>query len=241
MRPFNQTRTPRIFIIEDSVTDCLLMSGELQQAGYEVSVANDGREGIQRVLARPPHCLILDLVLPDMNGYAICRQLRTVDTQHTMPIVIVSTKGTPVDQKYLFGLGADRYLVKPFTGETLVQTVMEVLPESLRAAMVQARQMSSKPPVHQEIATLIPYCLHEDEIMRASSPFTEAAIVLDKQTRRLYAAIDGYKSVHDLARILQLDTATTRTSLKTLWQQQRIAFYDAKRQSLKNIPELESM
>lgn len=240
MRSFNQTRTPRVFIIEDSVTDSLLMSGGLQQAGYEVGVANDGRIGIQQVMAQPPHCLILDLVLPGMNGYAICRQLRIADPRHTMPIVIVSTKRTLVDQKYMFGLGADRYLVKPFTGEVLVQTVLEVLPEAMRAAAVQARQ-TSKLPVHQEIATLIPYRLHEDAIMLASSPFLDAAITLDKQTRRLYVAIDGNKSVYDLAQLMQLDRLTMQKLLKTLWQQNRIAFYDAQRRTLKDIPELDSI
>ena len=241
MKSFNSMRTPRVFIIEDSVTDSLLMSNGLQQAGYEVGVANDGREGIRRVLAQPPHCLILDLVLPGMNGYAICRQLRTVDPQHTMPIIIVSTKNTPVDQKYMFGLGADRYLAKPFTGETLVQTVLEVLPEFLRRAAVHTEQRSSKPSPRLELSTLIPYCQQEDTIMLARSPFGDVSNVLDRQTRRLYIAIDGNKSVHDLAQLLQFDMLTMRKLLKTLLQQNRIAFYDAQRRPLQNVPELENM
>lgn len=242
MRYPNQMHAPRVFIIEDSVTDSLLMSVSLQRAGYEVDVANDGRDGIKRVLEQPPHCLILDLVLPSMNGYTICRQLRSRDPHHSMPIVIVSTKRTPVDQKYMFGLGADRYLVKPFTGDILVQTVLEVLPETMRPTVAPSRPMTSNITlISPELATLIPYRFHEETVMLASSPFVNTTIVLDKQARKLYATIDGNKSVHDLSQAMQLDILATQKLLKVLWKQRLIAFYDQKRRPLKDIPELENL
>src|SRR5437868_9456641 len=117
MKLVNNIRTPRIFIIDDSVTDCLLISHSLRQLGFEVSMATDGREGLGKIMADPPLCLILDIVLPSINGYAICRRIRERDPQHRMPIIIVSSKCSDLDRNYALALGADRYLAKPFTAD----------------------------------------------------------------------------------------------------------------------------
>lgn len=243
MKPTIWKNAPRVFIIDDSATDCLLMSNSLQRAGYEVSMATDGREGLRSVLANPPQSLILDVVLPGMNGYAICRHLRAVDPHHIIPIVVVSTKRTLLDQNYVLSLGADRYLAKPFTGEMLVQTIGEVLPASLRAIVTQTRRQAV--PQHDALEeltrsgmrTLIPYRLPEANILRVSNPFADSAVMTDKQIRRLYAAIDGYKTVQDLSYMMHLDLQATLKLLKTLWQQQRIAFYDTEQRPLKGTPE----
>ena len=118
---------PRILIIDDSATLCLIMARALQKVGCQVSTASDGQSGLNKALQEHPHCIILDVILPGMNGFSLCRQLRSMDPQHRLSIIMVSSKNTPVDQSWGLRQGADRYLAKPFTEEQLVETVKEVL------------------------------------------------------------------------------------------------------------------
>jgi DNA-binding response OmpR family regulator len=117
----------KILIVDDSPTLCLLMTRALEKAGYEVITASNGQDGLQQALRARPHCIILDVVLPGMSGFGLCRQLRALDPQRRLSIIMVSTKKTSLDQSWGLRQGADRYLPKPFTNETLVQTVEEVL------------------------------------------------------------------------------------------------------------------
>lgn len=121
----------KVLIIDDSATSCLLMARALQKAGYQVFTATNGRDGMAKALQERPHCLILDVVLPGMSGFGLCRQLRAIDPQRSLSIIMVSTKNTALDLSWGLRQGADRYLPKPFSEETLVQTVEEVLAERI--------------------------------------------------------------------------------------------------------------
>lgn len=118
---------PKILIVDDSATLCVIMTRILQKAGYQVVVAANGQEGLIKALHERPQCAILDVVLPGMSGFSLCRQLRSMDPQHTLSIIMISTKNTAIDQRWGLRQGADRYLPKPFTEEQLVETVREVL------------------------------------------------------------------------------------------------------------------
>ena len=125
--------TPKVLIIDDSATSSLFMSTALRRAGYSVSTAVNGDEGIAKALQERPHCLLLDVVLPGTSGFSICRKLRSMDPYHTLSIIIVSSKNTQMDLAWGLRQGADRYLPKPFSEETLLQTVAEVLSQRHRA------------------------------------------------------------------------------------------------------------
>ena len=84
------------------------MTAALQKAGYDVHAVYDGNEALAEILKQPPHCLVLDILLPKLNGYAICRRVRELAPQHKMPIILISTKTSPLDQSYGLSLGADR-------------------------------------------------------------------------------------------------------------------------------------
>jgi DNA-binding response OmpR family regulator len=122
---------PKILIVDDSSTSCLLMAHALQKAGCYVITASDGNEGMTKALSERPHCVILDVVLPGVSGFGVCRQLRALDPERNLSIIMVSTKNTSLDQIWGLRQGADRYLPKPFSEETLVQTVGEVLTEHM--------------------------------------------------------------------------------------------------------------
>lgn len=118
---------PKILIIDDSATVRMFMVRALQKTGCQISLAANGTEGLQKAVLERPHCIILDVVLPGLNGYSLCRQLRSMDPEHDLAIIMISSKSTLVDQNWGLRQGADRYLPKPFTEEELVTTVKEVL------------------------------------------------------------------------------------------------------------------
>ena len=225
------------------------MTNALKQAGYEVSIATNGNEGLTMVMAQRPQCLILDVILPGINGYTVCRQVRAADPRHTLPIIMVSTKSSPLDQKYGLSLGADRYLAKPFTIEVLQQTVWDVLPAHVRAAVTPAYQDSGfesqsdasqtlYTPQHSlpEMRRLIPRRRDSTESMWLSSPFAGTVVIADKQIRRVYAAIDGKKSVEELCAETHLDMQTVLKVLRTLFEQRRIEFFDHEGRLLDRCP-----
>lgn len=117
----------KILIVDDSPTLCLLMTRALQRAGHEVVTASNGHDGLQKALHERPNCVILDVVLPGMSGFGLCRQLRALDPQRRIPIILISTKNTPLDRTWGLRQGADRYLAKPFTDDDLLRTVEEVM------------------------------------------------------------------------------------------------------------------
>jgi DNA-binding response OmpR family regulator len=118
---------PKVLVVDDSATASLFISQALRKAGYHVITATDGNEGMAKAVEERPHCLILDVVLPGVSGFGVCRQLRAMDPQRNLSIIMVSSKNTQMDQTWGLRQGADRYLPKPFTEETLLQTVEEVL------------------------------------------------------------------------------------------------------------------
>jgi DNA-binding response OmpR family regulator len=121
------TSMPRILIIDDSPTLRMMMARVLQKTGFHVSMAANGTDGLNKAVQERPDCIILDVVLPGLNGFSVCRQLRAMDPEHDLSIIMVSSKNTPVDQHWGLRQGADRYLPKPFTEEQLLGTVKEVI------------------------------------------------------------------------------------------------------------------
>ncbi|BCL83868.1 response regulator [Ktedonobacteria bacterium brp13] len=122
---------PKILVIDDSPTERFLMADILQRAGCIVQTANDGMEGWAMLFRERPHCLFLDILLPRVNGFEICRRLRQVEVLHTLPIILVSSKNTVLDQKYGLKMGASDYLTKPFSEQQLINVLRRVLPKNL--------------------------------------------------------------------------------------------------------------
>ncbi|MFL5660607.1 MAG: response regulator transcription factor [Ktedonobacteraceae bacterium] len=124
-------KAPKVLVVDDSATSMHLMTQSLRRAGYDVTTAASGNEGLAKAVRERPHCLILDVVLPGVSGYGVCRQLRSLDPERNLSIIMVSSKDTPMDQKWGLRQGADRYLTKPVSEEALIRTVYEVLTERI--------------------------------------------------------------------------------------------------------------
>jgi two-component system phosphate regulon response regulator PhoB len=114
---------PRILIIEDErgLTDVLTYN--LEREGFEVAVAHDGQEGLRKAQMQLPDVILLDLMLPGMDGLEVCRQLRAGERTRTVPILILTAKAEETDQVVGFSMGADDYVTKPFSPKVLVQRI----------------------------------------------------------------------------------------------------------------------
>ncbi|MDD2978939.1 MAG: response regulator transcription factor [Hespellia sp.] len=110
----------KILIVEDEEAIADLEKDYLEINGFEVEVANDGKQGLERALAEDFDLFILDLMLPGVDGFEICRQVR--DEKNT-PIIMVSAKKDDIDKIRGLGLGADDYMTKPFSPSELVARV----------------------------------------------------------------------------------------------------------------------
>ncbi len=110
----------RILIIEDEEAIADLEKDYLELSGFQVDIATDGRSGLERALSDDFELVILDLMLPGVDGFEICRQVR--ETKNT-PIIMVSAKKDDIDKIRGLGLGADDYMTKPFSPSELVARV----------------------------------------------------------------------------------------------------------------------
>ena len=110
----------KIFIIEDEEAIADLEKDYLELSGFEVEVSNDGETGLKKALEEEYDLLILDLMLPGVDGFEICRQVRD---QKNTPIIMVSAKKDDIDKIRGLGLGADDYMTKPFSPSELVARV----------------------------------------------------------------------------------------------------------------------
>jgi DNA-binding response OmpR family regulator len=117
----------RIAVIDDDPLIVRLVRLHLDKAGYKVSTAADGERGLDLVATEIPDLVILDLMLPKLDGYEVCRRIREFSL---VPVVMLTAKGEQVDKLRGFEMGADDYLTKPFAPRELLARVQAVLRRS---------------------------------------------------------------------------------------------------------------
>ncbi|MFT6396429.1 MAG: two-component system phosphate regulon response regulator PhoB [Bradymonadia bacterium] len=120
----------KILIVEDEVDLLELIDFNLRQAGYETLLVSTGAEALAVARAERPDCILLDLMLPDIQGSDVCRVLRADPATAGAPIIMVTAKGEEIDRVVGFELGADDYVVKPFSPRELVLRVRAILRRS---------------------------------------------------------------------------------------------------------------
>ena len=120
----------RVLIVEDErdIRDLVVL--HLQRDGYEVTSAGSGEEALAQVRQSPPDLVVLDLMLPAMSGLEVCRRIRQEQATATLPIVMLTAKADEVDRVVGLELGADDYVVKPFSPKELLARVRAVLRRS---------------------------------------------------------------------------------------------------------------
>lgn len=117
----------KILIVDDEVNIVELIKFNLENSGYKASVAYDGVEAIKIAKEEQPQLILLDLMLPKMDGYEVCKEIRKDSLTANIPIIMLTAKGEELDKILGLELGADDYLTKPFSVRELTARVKAIL------------------------------------------------------------------------------------------------------------------
>ena len=120
-------KKPKIVVIEDEVDILEVINYNLLKEGFDVCSALDGEEGLALIKKEVPDLVLLDLMLPGLDGIEICRKLKTDYSTRSIPIIMVTAKGEESDIVLGLGMGADDYMVKPFRPRELMARIRSVL------------------------------------------------------------------------------------------------------------------
>ncbi len=119
--------TSRVLIVEDETDIRDLLAFHLEREGYQVSKSRTGIDALRQIKASPPDLILLDIMLPELDGLEVCRRLRRESGTAGLPVVMLTAKGDEVDRVLGLELGADDYIVKPFSPKEVVARVRAVL------------------------------------------------------------------------------------------------------------------
>ena len=117
----------KILLIDDSRTVLMMESTILVQRGYEIVTAADGVEGVAKAVSDRPDLILMDLMMPNMDGFEACRRLRENETTRSIPIIMVTTKSEVEKIKAAEELGCQGYVTKPVNGSELLAKVKALL------------------------------------------------------------------------------------------------------------------
>lgn len=117
----------RVLLIEDDPSAVRLVSYTLEQEGYEVLTATNGLEGLKKVREEAPDLLVLDVMLPGLDGFEVCRRLRADEQTAGLPVLMLSAKAQEIDKTTGLKVGADDYLAKPADPSEIVARVANLL------------------------------------------------------------------------------------------------------------------
>ncbi len=123
---------PTILVIDDEVPMLDMVDILLSNAGFKVETARSGPEGLQKAIAGQPDVIIVDVMMPEMDGYEVCSRLRNEPRTARSAIIVLTARGQPVDKGMALKSGADYFMIKPFQGKALVQQVQELLDRGAR-------------------------------------------------------------------------------------------------------------
>jgi len=154
----NTSRTGTILIIEDDPDIAELVEYNLVKEGFEVLVSADGEEGLRRSKTRRPDLVLLDLMLPAMDGIEVCRRLRQDPATQSVGLIMLTAKGEESDVVVGLELGADDYVVKPFSPRELLARVRAVL-------RTRSRQQGEEPGPRIELGDLVLDALRHEALV----------------------------------------------------------------------------
>jgi len=120
-------RRKRILVVDDEIYMLHILEFSLGMEGMEVITASSGQEALQRVAEERPDLIVLDVLMPEMDGHEVCRQLKDQPRTRSIPIIFLSARDGRADREAGLRLGAEAYITKPFSPQSLIDTIGEVL------------------------------------------------------------------------------------------------------------------
>ncbi len=118
--------TKRVLLAEDEPNIVEPLTFLLERAGFDVAVETDGRKALNAALADTPDVMILDVMLPELDGYEVLRRLRADRRAETLPVLVLTAKGQREDRETALDCGADLFITKPFANADIVKAVEQL-------------------------------------------------------------------------------------------------------------------
>lgn len=177
----------RIVAADDSHLILKIIEDKLSEAGYEVITANNGKEAWEKIIDNPPDLIILDVTMPMMTGWEVCSQLRKHSLTSALPIILLTARSEEEDRIAGLEMGADDYIVKPFSANELLARVKAILARTKRTR--QANPLTGLPG--NEVI--------EETISRR--------LAVKKPTTVIYGDLDNFKAFNDVYGFRQGDKA----------------------------------
>ena len=154
---------PTILLIEDEANITQLVRYNVEQAGFRLLAARDGEEGLRLVEQNRPHLILLDLLLPRLNGLDVCRRLKQQPETRDIPIIMLTAKAAEADKVQGLELGADDYVTKPFSPRELIARIRAVFrrrgtqqPSRVRCGRLEADWERHQVTIHGKAIPLTP-------------------------------------------------------------------------------------
>ena len=178
----------RVLVVDDDPDIVRLVTYNLTQSGFEAVAASTGRAALEIIQKRPPDLIILDLMLPDVDGMEVCRSLRAHEASTRIPIIMLTARSEEIDRVIGFELGADDYVMKPFSPRELVLRVKSVIRRSRsdQTGMLRIGRIQLYPERRQCFAgsELVPLTVKEFdllyELMRARGNVLSRDALMDR-------------------------------------------------------------
>ncbi|PIR16969.1 MAG: two-component system response regulator [Deltaproteobacteria bacterium CG11_big_fil_rev_8_21_14_0_20_49_13] len=117
----------KILVVDDDKDLVETITFRLEAAGYEVSSAYDGQEGLEKAMDIKPDLILLDVMMPKMDGYQVCRMLKFDENYKNIPIIMLTVRGQEQDKNTGVDVGANDYITKPFDSKDLLTRIQRIL------------------------------------------------------------------------------------------------------------------
>ena len=218
----------RILIIEDEMTIAELEKDYLELSGFQVEIETNGEQGLKKVLEEDYNMVILDLMLPGMDGFEVCRQIRG---HKNLPILMVSAKKDDIDKIRGLGMGADDYVTKPFSPSELVARVKAHLAryERLIGSGVPQNDIVEIRGIRID-KTARRVWIREEEKQFTTKEF-DLLVFLAQNPNRVFTKDELFKEIWDMESVG--DIATVTVHIKKI--REKIEFNTAKPQYIETI------
>jgi two-component system alkaline phosphatase synthesis response regulator PhoP len=128
----------RILVVDDEIYIVHILDFSLGMEGYDVVTALDGEQALEKARTEKPDLIVLDIMMPKLDGYETCKRLKADAETKDVPVILLSAKGRNVDQKVGFEVGADDYITKPFSPRKLVERINAILGHGTSQQRMQA-------------------------------------------------------------------------------------------------------
>lgn len=183
-------RTRRVMVVDDSETICRIVKKGLLKKGFQVTTASNGRMALEMMNGTPPHLILSDIDMPEMDGHAFCRAVNRDPGLSAIPFVVMSARREMSQVRRMLSLGAETYLFKPFNIDELVMLIEKLLSDHYRLLLKEKERLT----------------LEQELTLSSISSLVTALEARDAYTRGHSAAVAGI--VSDMGKIMGMDRET---------------------------------